>query len=485
MGNKVSSAIYDVVSPTSDKGRNRLDGGDDDAKLISTALARFTPTMRRSASTAYLLPSFGDYLSSAGTFRSSRYVQEFAEIETVGKGAFGCVVRARNNIDGRDYAIKKIPVSSFSELTDMKVMREVRCLARLDHPNVVRYYSSWFEISDKPVATAHDDESSSGSGHDGDTTGASDNIFHIDIEAHDSLDASCSDDGAWREEFNVENKTCWQAPDQYMLMMQHDDDDDSTSMAGSGSRPVPRPIVPNDDLIVFEGRENVVQLPTIVTHPQAKEMSPKVWVVLYIQMEFCAQGTLQNYLERRDKGERVNVMECIEIFRQIVMGLKHVHENGICHRDLKPKNIFLSYAGGRLRLMIGDYGLAKYTRVVEPESENLSPSSTDSKSTMISNISNTPTPTSSLSETPNRSLSEGNFPDYLSNSAPVVGGMGNDLAYARVRANSTAVTNKPLNVNTKDDVKGYQAARPPALRHRRTDSTDPDHTQGVGTFVYR
>ncbi|CAM9274295.1 unnamed protein product, partial [Phaeothamnion confervicola] len=78
---------------------------------------------------------------------NQRYASEFAEGGKLGKGGFGTVYRCTNLLDGHEYAIKKIRLSSDprqgSELD--KVLREVKILALLDHPNVVRYYQAWLE----------------------------------------------------------------------------------------------------------------------------------------------------------------------------------------------------------------------------------------------------------------------------------------------------------------------------------------------------
>jgi len=46
----------------------------------------------------------------------------------------------------------------------------------------------------------------------------------------------------------------------------------------------------------------------------------------------------------------------LEWFTQICLGLKHIHDRKILHRDLKGQNIFLTKQG---IVKIGDFGIAK------------------------------------------------------------------------------------------------------------------------------
>ncbi|KAJ1551540.1 hypothetical protein HK096_008877, partial [Nowakowskiella sp. JEL0078] len=74
----------------------------------------------------------------------SRYRLDFLEVEFLGKGGFGSVVKARNRVDGRYYAVKKIVVRNRGFGID-KILREVQTVSRLHHQFVVRYYQAWFE----------------------------------------------------------------------------------------------------------------------------------------------------------------------------------------------------------------------------------------------------------------------------------------------------------------------------------------------------
>ncbi len=73
-----------------------------------------------------------------------------------------------------------------------------------------------------------------------------------------------------------------------------------------------------------------------------------------IQMEYCSGNTLRDYIDKKERT--VNRLENLQIFKQILSGLKHIHEKGLIHRDIKPANIFLSE---NLVVKIGDFGLAK------------------------------------------------------------------------------------------------------------------------------
>lgn len=67
---------------------------------------------------------------------------EFVEGQKLGRGGFGTVFKCRNKLDGHDYAIKKIRLSSDPRWQPQlaKVLREVKIMSLLDHPNIVRYY---------------------------------------------------------------------------------------------------------------------------------------------------------------------------------------------------------------------------------------------------------------------------------------------------------------------------------------------------------
>ena len=81
-------------------------------------------------------------------------------------------------------------------------------------------------------------------------------------------------------------------------------------------------------------------------------------ICLFIQMQLCTHLTLQDYLRKRPPSTPENelLLNAFSAFRQILLGLNHIHERGIIHRDLKPGNIFVDVDG---IFKIGDFGLSK------------------------------------------------------------------------------------------------------------------------------
>ena len=74
--------------------------------------------------------------------------------------------------------------------------------------------------------------------------------------------------------------------------------------------------------------------------------------VHYIVMEFVEGGDLDTVLAR----ETVGLPQRLRWMRQIADGLAHAHQQGVIHRDLKLRNVFLARSQN---VKIGDFGLAK------------------------------------------------------------------------------------------------------------------------------
>lgn len=73
---------------------------------------------------------------------------------------------------------------------------------------------------------------------------------------------------------------------------------------------------------------------------------------IFIQMQYCNNGTLKEWLENNDMQRREG--KDILIWNQIVAAVKYIHGRGMIHRDLKPQNVFFETED---KIRIGDFGL--------------------------------------------------------------------------------------------------------------------------------
>lgn len=302
----------------------------------------------------------------------SRYREDFLEGAVLGRGGYGKVVVAVNKLDGNSYAIKKINFSGVSSTRFTRILREVKSLARLDHPNIVRYNSAWIE--DHSVILERIESE--------DNIHAKENIVHelenvkhdfidklesLDLEDEDTFTSGLSSNS---EEYESDRTHVFHVPS-------------SHSQSNSGIHSV-----------------HISQSSHIdhVAHSHRFQFQDRK--IMYIQMELC-RFTLDQYIKARnafyfecleelkrtgklskghhkmflhDKTDRsyvipaeslfiwndetrelsLNPVELDSIFKGIVKGLHYIHENGMIHRDLKPMNIFFHHD---LTPKIGDFGL--------------------------------------------------------------------------------------------------------------------------------
>ncbi|XP_043988696.1 serine/threonine-protein kinase Nek5-like isoform X11 [Gambusia affinis] len=77
---------------------------------------------------------------------------------------------------------------------------------------------------------------------------------------------------------------------------------------------------------------------------------------LYIVMEYCDGGDLLKKISMQ-RGIPFSEAQIVDWFIQICLGLKHIHDRKILHRDIKSQNIFLTSGGMKVKL--GDFGIAR------------------------------------------------------------------------------------------------------------------------------
>ena len=75
---------------------------------------------------------------------------------------------------------------------------------------------------------------------------------------------------------------------------------------------------------------------------------------VFLVMEYLPNGDLERYI-----SPSLNEVDAKTIIRQLLEGLKVLHEMDWVHRDIKPRNIFVVEAGPSWWVKIGDFGISK------------------------------------------------------------------------------------------------------------------------------
>uniref|UniRef100_A0A9J7Z1V2 Eukaryotic translation initiation factor 2-alpha kinase 1 n=1 Tax=Cyprinus carpio carpio TaxID=630221 RepID=A0A9J7Z1V2_CYPCA len=338
---------------------------------------------------------------------TSRYLSEFEEIASLGKGSYGKVFKVTNKLDGQEYAVKKILIKKVKREDCMKVLREVKVLSSLQHPNIVGYHTAWMEH----VQPAVKDPKS------------------LISQTFPALEKPLQKDGCTQENSNSSNGS--------FIVFEHSEQAEgkenqvalenlsvkpSTSKEEMGHAVCPKNARNPQNFVpcVFLGKpratvnkcraakwesstlseDDLSQNALELNNNSYIDMDTAEWsekhahevqfhLMLYIQMQLC-ERSLKDWIQERnlrttegplmsvDPCELVDSEHALQILKKILEGVEYIHSRGIMHRDLKPRNIFLH--GPECHVKIGDFGLA-CQNIIMDEHERLPSSSQASVNT--------------------------------------------------------------------------------------------------------
>ncbi|NXT68814.1 E2AK1 kinase, partial [Chaetops frenatus] len=326
--------------------------------------------------------------------QTSRYLNEFEEVARLGKGGYGKVYKVRNKLDGQFYAIKKIKIKKTTRGDCMKVLREVKVLAGLQHPNIVGYHTAWME----QVQTVHPK---------GKYSSLCNSCLHLatSLLDHHQIQSVGSDSSIiFADLTSQEEKSCDSTSLKNVRRESVQNMDVRNDFTNSNSK---ESVKPNKCELSIELQEgfvnNVNSLSTDVDNHSTRgphssldqdvstesescseskscfeecsknevalcgEFEVEYHLMLHIQMQLC-EISLWDWIADRNKRcnkrsedtsspyQLVDVHWTMKIFQEVVEGVCYIHSMGVMHRDIKPRNIFLH--GSDHQVKIGDFGLA-------------------------------------------------------------------------------------------------------------------------------
>lgn len=300
--------------------------------------------------------------------QTSRYLNEFEELAILGKGGYGRVYKVRNKLDGQHYAIKKILIKGATKTDCMKVLREVKVLAGLQHPNIVGYHTAWIEHVhvvqpqdrvpiELPSLEVLSDQEEDRDKHVINDESSSSSIIFAEFTSEKEKHVGESD---------VENQNNKLVNYTTNLVIRNNSEFESSvglvdSSAGSVVKHQPL-LRHNSDL---EGNFTSTEESSGENLNSFGQTEVPYHLMLHIQMQLC-ELSLWDWITERNQRAQDSVDEAAcpyviasaatKIFQELVEGVFYIHNMGIVHRDLKPRNIFLH--GPDQQVKIGDFGLA-------------------------------------------------------------------------------------------------------------------------------
>ncbi|XP_026034732.1 eukaryotic translation initiation factor 2-alpha kinase 1 isoform X4 [Astatotilapia calliptera] len=335
--------------------------------------------------------------------QTSRYLSEFEEICRLGKGSYGNVFKVMNKLDGQYYAMKKILIKKVSKEDCMKVLREVKMLSSLQHVNVVGYHTAWMEHvqpaaypeSNLPaLESAGRQDSLDESGEKNSSSSSIVFQSHSQTPAETASSAKVPQRDTQpikalvptQEGQVVCPKTMRRIPENYVPCVFLGQQgpiktskcpamgwDASAVLDEESSRSSME--LNNNSCIDKECHQWTEKRPT----RPSKEVH--FHLMLYIQMQLCERSLKDWISERNAKPKEEQISRCpyacidtehtLRLLRHILEGVEYIHSNGIMHRDLKPRNIFLH--GHDCHVRIGDFGLACRDIIADGLKSNTSP----------------------------------------------------------------------------------------------------------------
>uniref|UniRef100_A0A673YNH2 non-specific serine/threonine protein kinase n=1 Tax=Salmo trutta TaxID=8032 RepID=A0A673YNH2_SALTR len=264
----------------------------------------------------------------------SRYFNEFEELQLLGKGAFGAVIKVQNKLDGCYYAVKRIQVNPASKQF-RRIKGEVTLLSRLNHENIVRYYNAWIERHETPstgVLSSDSSEPKSTAEKLPQVRAPSLRLNELGFSILDNVEDNAPPPAlASSVEWSTSIERSSSAKCSGHETSDEDDDDEEDVFCASF---LPSNSDSESDIIFDNGNGSISQ------------------VSVHIIMEYCEKSTLRDTI---DQGLHQDNSRLWRFFREILDGLAYIHEQGMIHRDLKPVNIFLD---SQDHVKIGDFGLA-------------------------------------------------------------------------------------------------------------------------------
>ena len=235
----------------------------------------------------------------------TRLDSDFENLEKIGEGGYGLVLKGTHKIDKYIYAIKIINISDFKNIAQIdEIVNEANKMSMIKDKYIVNYNICWYE----------------------DNLGTAEKFYEKkDEDLLNSKTSSLSN----QDDITIKSNNSTK------LMKQKNNMSNFRSIYCTNYRDDSKLI--NNSILSMKYKK-------------------KFFIIL---MEYCDGHTLEDLIQNHKKNKTPIDRHLIYTYiRQILKGLKVLHRNGLIHSDIKPGNIFLKKVGETDQVKIGDFGMA-------------------------------------------------------------------------------------------------------------------------------
>jgi len=290
-----------------------------------------------------------------GKKKQNRLDMDFENLEKIGQGGFGIVLKGRHKIDQDFYAIKIIDVTYNSRECD-EIVSEAKKMNAIKGEYIVNYTICWYDDNLGSAEKFFDKKDNNSPSYFSNKLSQSITI-HLTKREENSINIKNTQDIFNIQELDEDNfdDNCNNNINKSIKNKNSDENSNRNNSLELLENKNNNQIYNNRSKYCFEFMDDSkLSNRSILSKRYESEIyQKKQKKYFFILMEYCDGLTLEIFISQHS-NKSIERKIIYNYTKQILKGLKKLHKNGIIHRDIKPGNIFIKNE----QIKIGDFGLA-------------------------------------------------------------------------------------------------------------------------------
>ena len=288
----------------------------------------------------------------------SRLDKDFKNLEKIGQGGFGIVLKGIHRLDKGVYAIKVIKLSDIKNVDE--VLNEAINMLNVKSKYIVQYKTCWVENT---LGSAEKFISFSESASISQLSNSQSNKMSLSNKKNNNEENLSNDE---KENDTISNNKKIKYREGNLINNTQNSNENYSNNSHETNVRKKQLLNNGSTKYYFDYRDDCEIASKSIISSKYKNQSfsestnnPEYFFIL---MEYCDGMTLQQYIQQNvNKNKKIDRNIIYNFITQMLKCLKKIHDCGIIHRDIKPANIFIK--DGLLK--IGDFGLAtKYNNKI-------------------------------------------------------------------------------------------------------------------------